>query len=304
MAKRYGGKYSPGQGGRAGVAPEKLAPEPGLSWESVPVARPEGRAPGEWRAFLLFLLSFAFLFPAFGDAPSAMLLGLLAGGTLILAAWLTREGMRARAAFESRKVARRPAFPRIAAGAVATGVALALGGVIGQGLTLIPLLYGLIGAGLHFGAFGADPLHDKGMEGIDRFQTDRVARAVTEAEKTLTQMKDAILRAGDATLEARVDTFVQSARALFRRVEEDPGDLTAARKYLSVYLTGARDATVKFADLWANTKDPKARADYEALLTDLETTFAERSKALLQNDHTDLDIEISVLRDRLKFETR
>ena len=61
---------------------------------------------------------------------------------------------------------------------------------------------------------------------------------------------------------------------------------------------------MKFADHWAATRDPQARADWEALLTDLETTFADRSRALLANDRTDLDIEISVLRDRLKMETR
>jgi hypothetical protein len=47
---------------------------------------------------------------------------------------------------------------------------------------------------------------------------------------------------------------------------------------------------------------PSARADYEALLTDLETTFAEKSTAFLSNNRTDLDVEISVLRDRLKFD--
>ena len=78
----------------------------------------------------------------------------------------------------------------------------------------------------------------------------------------------------DRTLEARVDRFAATARTLFRTVEGDPRDLTAARKYIwRVYLMGARDATVKFADLYAQTRDAKARADYEALLTDLETTF-------------------------------
>jgi hypothetical protein len=65
---------------------------------------------------------------------------------------------------------------------------------------------------------------------------------------------------------------------------------------------GARDATIKFADLWAKTHDPGARADYEALLDDLETNFARRTTALLEDNRTDLDIEIGVLRDRLKRE--
>lgn len=290
MAQRYGGKYSP-QG------------QPGAPGRPLPAEAPV-RVPGRWRATVLFLSAFAFLFPAFGDAPGAMLTGLCAGGLLILAAWLSREGMRARAEWQARRVARRPAFPRILFGALATGGALALGGIIAHGPSIYPALYAIAGAALHLGAFGLDPMRDKGMEGIDSFQTDRVARAVTEAETTLAAMKDAILRANDRRAEARVDQFATRARALFRRIEEDPGDLTAARKYLTVYLTGARDATIKFADHWARTRDDSARTDWEALLTDLETTFADRSTALLANDRTDLDIEISVLRDRLKMENR
>jgi hypothetical protein len=71
---------------------------------------------------------------------------------------------------------------------------------------------------------------------------------------------------------------------------------------MSVYLMSARDATVKFADVYAASRSPTARADYEALLTDLETNFASRTQQLLSNTHTDLDVEIAVLRDRLKLE--
>jgi hypothetical protein len=289
MAQRFGGKYSP-QGASSAEMPAR--------------ARPEGKAPGGWRATLLFLSAFAFLFPAFGDAPSAMLLGLAAGGLMILSAWLAREGLRARAAWAARKVARRPALPRLLFSAATCGAALLTGGIIAHGLSLYPAFYALAGAALHIGAFGLDPWSDKGMEGIDRFQSDRVARVVDEGEAYLLAMKDAILRTNDRAAEARVDQFATGARALFRQVESDPGDLTAARKYLTVYLMGARDATAKFADHWAQTKDAEARADWEALLSDLETTFADRSKALMANDRTDLDIEISVLRDRLKMENR
>jgi hypothetical protein len=255
-----------------------------------------------WRTTVLFLTAFLFLFPAFGDGPREMLLGLAAGGLVILSAWLTREGLRAEAAFNSRALARRPAFPRKAAGAVLTGAALALGGIIAQQGLVYPVLYALVGAGLHLGTFGLDPMHDKGMEGIDAFQTGRVAHAVEEGEKHLKGMQDAILRAKDRSLERRVEQFASVARGLFRTIEADPGDLTAARKYLVVYLMGARDATVKFADHYAQTRDASARADYEALLTDLETTFAQKTTAFLSNNRTDLDVEIAVLRDRLKLD--
>jgi hypothetical protein len=290
MALRYGGRFSP-QDSRQDAGPD--SPAPGL-----PVAEVRGL----WRASLLFLSAFPFFGLAFGDGPRALLLGLAAGGALVLSAWLTREGLKAEAAFNARTLARRPALPRKAFGAVLTGAALALGGLSSDQGLLYPALFALVGASLHLGAFGLDPMTDKGMTGIDAFQTGRVAQAVDEGETYLAGMKDAILRARDGGLERRVDQFIASARGLFRTVESDPGDLTAARKYLSVYLMGARDATVKFADHYARTRDSEARADYEALLTDLETTFAEKTKSFVTKNRSDLDVEIAVLSDRLKFD--
>lgn len=290
MAERFGGRFSPQGRGPAG------APNPA---ELRPV---EVKPRGLWRTTLLFLSSFLFLLPAFGDQPRDMLLGLSAGGLLVLSAWLTREGIRAEAAFASRTLARRPALPRKIMGAVLTGAALALGGIVADVGLVYPALFALVGAALHLGAFGLDPMADKGMAGIDAFQTGRVARAVEEGESHLAVMQDAILRAKDRSLERRVAQFASVARGLFRTIEADPGDLTAARKYLVVYLMGARDATVKFADHFAQTRDAGARADYEALLDDLETTFAQKTTSFLTNNRTNLDVEIAVLRDRLKLD--
>ena len=86
------------------------------------------------------------------------------------------------------------------------------------------------------------------------------------------------------------------------RLDDVFRDLTAARRYLGVYLMGARDATIGFADLYAQHRDPAARDKYEALLRDLEGNFASQSKALLANDQINLDIQIDVLRERLQQE--
>ena len=89
---------------------------------------------------------------------------------------------------------------------------------------------------------------------------------------------------------------------MLRTIENDPRDLTGARKYLTVYLMGARDATVKFADVYARSRDAKAREDYFGLLSDLEQNFNAKTRALLSDDSADLEIEIEVLRDRLERE--
>ena len=289
MARRVVGAYSPKTDqSRSGQTPDLILPAP-----------PTGVMV---RANLAFALPFAFVIRAFSGPSAELLAHFAAAGLLGLAAWTTREGVKAQAAYDARKVARPPALPRKGLGALLTGLGLALGGfALGEGPAVL-IGYAVLGAALHLASFGLDPLKSKGMAGQDLFQTDRVARAVSEGEAVLSAMSDAILRAGDSALEARVARFCDIARALFRQVENDPGDLTAARKFMSVYLTGARDATAKFADVFSASRDAKARADYEALLSDLETNFAARTNALLSNSHTDLDIEIQVLRERLKLE--
>ena len=115
-------------------------------------------------------------------------------------------------------------------------------------------------------------------------------------------MKSQIEILSDRRLTERVEDFQTIARRMIRTVEEDPRDLTGARKFLSVYLMGARDATTKFVDLYGRNKDANARTSYEALLTDLEQNFAARTDKMLLDDRSDMDIEINVLRDRLQRE--
>ena len=288
MAQKFGGKYSPD-------ANQSLNEPTGAYRGAV-------RTKAGGRVNLLFLAPLPLIWQAFTSGPVGLALNLVALGVLLLAAWLTREGIKAQEAYEARKVARRPGFPRKMAGSALTGSGLALAGFAASGGVIAPAIYAVIGAVLHGIAFGLDPLKDKGMEGVDTFQTDRVARAVEKAETTLASMSDAVKRAGDRGSETRVERFQTSVREMLRTIEGDPRDLTTTRKYLTVYLQGARDATVKFADIYAHARDGKARDDYFGLLDDLQENFTAKTRSLLNDDATDLEVEIEVLRDRLKRE--
>jgi len=285
MAQRYGGKFSPG-----------TASHP---------RNPDGmrRSRVGARVNFLFIAPVPMLLVAFQMEPTGLFLKFVAFGIMMLAAWLTKEGLVAEDAYHARRVAKKPAIPRKVFGSVLTGIGLALAGLNPETFSLLnPALYFILGTVLHFIAFGPDPLQDKGTEGMNEYQTDRVARVVDEAERHLAAMKDAIRRAQVPALERRVSDFVETARGMFRVVEEDPRDLTSARKFLGVYLLGARDATVKFADLYARSQNDEARTDYEALLDDLESSFARKTEKLLLDDKSSLDVEIEVLRDRLERE--
>jgi len=289
MAQRFGGKYSPD----------------GTDAKTPRSARRAEVIPAGGRTNVMFIPALVLVATTVTDGAAAMTLGLAGAAVWTLSAWLLREGLLAQAAFEARKVARRPALPRKIFAAVGAGLGTALAvtaHLSTPGDILAPLLFGLCVTGLHLVAFGIDPLKSKGMEGIDTFQQDRVARVVDEAEKYLSAMTDALRRAGDRQATAKLEDFQQAARTLICTVEEDPRDLTAARKYLGVYLRGARDASVKFADIYSRTQDPDARDHYLALLQDLEQNFAARTQKSLLDDRSDLTIEIDVLRERLARE--
>ena len=291
MAERFGGKYSPDGAKQAGEPPAQRGVFDGARVEPVGL-----------RANLLFVPGALLAILSLGGGAINLAAGLTGAAVLTLAAWLLRGGLRAEAEYASRKVARAPALPRKMASSLLTGIGIAIAAWTNEPGVVAPLLYGLVAGALHVTAFGVDPLKSKGMEGIDTFQQDRVARAVGEAEGYLSAMSDAVKRANDRRIEARVERFQATVRDLFRTVEEDPRDLTGARKYLTVYLMGARDATVKFADIYSRGRDPQALADYQALLDDLEQNFAARTKRMLLDDRTDLTVEIDVLRERLQRE--
>ncbi len=288
MAQRFGGKFSPNKGG-------------GTPVKGAPSLRPRIDPVGA-RANLMFAPAAIVLFTSLALGATGLALGAASAAVLALSAWLLRHGLRAEAAYAERKVARRPGIPRKLFSSVLAGAGIALASLSGDGGLIAAVLYGAVTTGLHVMSFGLDPMRDKGMEGIDTFQQDRARQTVDKAEGLLAQMADAIRRAGDRRAEARVEQFQATVRDMLHTIEDDPRDLTSARRFTGVYLMGARDATIKFADIYARSGDDAARSKYMALLDDLEVNFAAKTQKLLQDDQGDLEIEISVLRDRLERE--
>ena len=291
-AQRFGGKYSPDAKPAAGAPP--AAPFRNRTARRVSL-----------RARLMFLAPLPLLFAGLGSisrGSAGEMLGELGGfAGLMLSAWLLNEGLRAEEAYAARAVARPPAIPRKLFAAALTGGSIFLASLLARGQSpLAALAFGVVAGGALLIAFGFDPMRKKGIEGVDAFATERVARAIDSAEALVSQTIDASRRIGDRMLEGRIERLCDQARDVFRVVERDPRDLNRARTFLSVYLLGLRDATAKFADLWSRGRDAAARKAYEDLLGDLEKSFTAQRTHLLEDNRSDLDIEIEVLRERLQ----
>ncbi|NDU99583.1 5-bromo-4-chloroindolyl phosphate hydrolysis family protein [Pseudoroseicyclus tamaricis] len=298
MAKPFGGKYSP----RSSDVPKAGHRGPGDQALREATLDQAAIDSAGGMANLLFVPAVLLLVTSFFGGALSLVSGLVGAAVLAGGATLMREGLRAEAAYNARAAARRPALPRKILAALLLGLGTLAAGFAHEDGLAGPALYGLAATALALVAFGIDPLRDKRVDGVDDFQQDRVARVVDEAESYLAQMQAAIAALADRRLDNRVAAFQATARRMIRTVEEDPRDLTEARRFLGVYLMGARDASARFAELYARRRDEGARGDYEALLADLEANFGARTEKMLESDRTNMDIEIKVLRDRLQRE--
>jgi len=299
-ARRHGGAYSPGA--RTDTGPNGAGAQPG--------ARFRGRraASVDVRGLLLFVLPTPLLLAALWDIGGGAVAaagGDLAAYALMMAgAWLLREGQKAEAAYQARAVARRPAVPRKILAACAAGLGVALGTLAGWGQGPVTAAgMGLLAFLAHLMAFGVDPLRHKGIDVLEG-EAGRVAEALDKAEARLAEITRLAHAIRDREIEGRIDTLMTAVRGLLKQIEGDPRDLPRARRYLSVYLAGAEEATRKYAESHEALADPGLRAQYLELIGELEANFQRGRRMLLEDDRTALEVEIEVLRERLGQEVR
>jgi hypothetical protein len=186
MAKKFGGTYSP-NGAKGSEAVRKVD------------------AAGA-KAAILFVPGIVLAALSLNEGAEGLATGLIGASVLTLAAWLTRDGLRAAAAFDQRKVARKPAIPHKILGSAVVGIAIA--SWTNDPSMIATILYGGVAAGVHSMAVGIDPLRDKRMEGIDTFQHDRVAKVVDEGERKRAEAKKKL-----QNMEAELKTTLAAAKA-------------------------------------------------------------------------------------------
>ncbi len=265
-----------------------------------------GRFPSP-KGVLMFLLPLPVLFAAFAALARgnlSELLGNAAGYGLFLAgALLLRRGLLSEAEYDRRRVARAP-YPLKTLGggfiALATGVTAAFGAGHHPAMAGAFGLAALLGCYL---TYGFDPRAAKRFtdrDGVDT--TDRVLEALAQAESSIAAIEQATREIRNAELNGRLRRIVAQARKVLTLLEEDPRDLRRARKFLNVYLDGARQVTEGYAKTHARVATPELEDNFRRVLITIEEVFEEQQQKLLESDLSDLDVQIEVLTTQLKRE--
>ena len=255
----------------------------------------------------MFLLPLPLLFAGLGATfrgNAGEMLGELGGfAGLMAAAWLLNEGLRAEEAYAARAVARPPAVPRKLFAAVLTGVSVALAGRARArpGARRGARLRGGGGGGAAR-RLRARPDAAQGHGGRRRRSPPSGSPAPSTRPRRWCATSPAPRRAS-ATAGSRPGSSGSATRRASSSAPSRPTRATSARArtFLSVYLLGLRDATVKFADLWGRGRDAAgARAATRRCSAISRRASPRHRTQLLEDNRSDLDVEIEVLRERLQ----
>ncbi|HHW75957.1 MAG TPA: hypothetical protein GX399_02835 [Xanthomonadaceae bacterium] len=265
-----------------------------------------GRFPSP-KGILMFLLPLPVLIAAVVSLAHGSLDGLLgnaAGYGLFLAgALLLRRGLLTEAEYGRRRVARAPWPLKTLGGSVialATGITAWFGAGQHPAIAVAFGLAALLGCYL---SYGFDPRVAKRFtdrDGVD--VTDRVLEALTQAEASIAAIEQSTRNIRNAELNSRLRRIVAQARQILTMLEEDPRDLRRARKFLNVYLDGAKQVTEGYAKTHARVVAPELEDNFRRVLATIEDVFQEQQQKLLETDVTDLDVQIEVLTTQLKRE--
>lgn len=259
------------------------------------------------QAFLIFLLPTPLLITAILAIfrGKILLLGwaIALYVVFILAAGLVKRGLSLEAEFRARRLARAALVPYKLLGAILLGLATMVTAWTlakhGFGLSIVFGIGAIAGCLL---LYGFDPRGAKGIDDDSGVDSGKVVAALETARAKLVRIENAGKKIRNRDYQKRITSLLGHAYLVLDEIENDPRDLRRARKFLNVYLDGAVEVTERYAKTYEKTQTETLEKGFGELLTDMENVFREQHDKLLQDDELDLDVQMDVLRQRLKRE--
>ncbi len=259
------------------------------------------------KARLLFLLPIPLLIGALIGLGKGRLDVVLTEGAIfalfMVAADLTRRGLRAEQQQQVLRFTRLQRIPLKTLGGLLTGLATGLAAwlAIGQGLGLSLAYAAVAMLGFHFvyglEALGRHPVFATGDE-----RARKVAAALAEAEGKLIELDRAAATIANPELKRRLQRIGSQGRLILDQIAERPTDLFRARKFLSVYLDGVKQVTDGYARTHRLADSDELEQNFRNVLVTVEQVFDDQHQRLLKTDVMDLDVQIEVLKKQLERE--
>jgi len=222
---------------------------------------------------------------------------------LLQSAWLTRRGIQQEKEYKRRFLAASP-LPLKTMAMLLTGLAAFL---ISSGLSdrynlFVSLTFAALAALGYYLYYGLDPRGEKTGNKLGGYSTEELVEIIQEAEQKLNVIEAQGRKLTTRVLAERLDSIVTEAREVISILEKNPKDLRRARKFLNVYLDGARQVTEGYANMHSQADSEILDNNFRDVLITIEETFKEQKRKLLSHEMLDLDIQIEVLKKQMEEE--
>ena len=273
------------------------------------------------KGLMLFIVPFPVLIAAIIDLlqshPMDAIINATAFAGFMLSASIARLGFKNEGKYIERTIAKAPSTPYKTIAAiflsVTTGLLnlwLSIGGdnsdhnlwlSIGDNI-MTSILVGLttfIGFYLYY---GLDPRKDKAGNLRFGVSTEEIMQALEDAEVRIDAIDAARRHIANIDINQQLQRITDKARAILKTIEEDPKDLDRSRKFLKVYLDGAKKVTESYAKAKDIEQEVDLKTNFMNVLDSIEQTFDKQQEELKKNNHFDLDVQIEVLKTQLKQE--
>lgn len=221
----------------------------------------------------------------------------------VYAAILLRRGLAAESDYVEKKITRPPKWPLKFYSSVLTAVTTSLIAWLGAGNSLlISILFGfgaLLGMYL---SYGFDPRKEKTVAGSHGYSTEKIAKTLDEAEQLIERIETANQQIINSEFNSRIRRICDLSKSILDKLEDDPGDIRRARKFLKVYLEGTQKVTEGYAKTHQLSDSDQLEQNFRNVLDNIERVFSEQQEQLIENEVFDLDVQIEVLSKQLKQE--
>ena len=221
----------------------------------------------------------------------------------MLAAWCLRKGLQAEHSYAKSRIARPPQKPLKTIAAVITALTTGMIAWLGAGHTLPVAL--MFAGGTFLGmylSYGFDPRDEKKITAAHGYSRDEILQTLEDSSRIIRSIEQANDRIRNTELNQRIERICEVADSILAEIEADPRDIRRARKFLNVYLDGARQVTEGYAKTHQQTQSGELEQNFRNVLETIESVFQEQHQKLLEEDVFDLDVQIEVLTTQLKRE--
>ena len=128
-----------------------------------------------------------------------------------------------------------------------------------------------------------------------------VERMMREATEALNRIRHAADKVGNARQKELMSDILELAADIMEQLRTHPAKMPSASRFLQVYLDGAAAVSEKFSDIGRRIT-PDTESSFTDFLTQAKDVCVRQQRALVADDLFSLDVELDVLKRRMKAE--